>query len=150
MTVIEALRQIPVEEGSSTLLRVYQDDLTVEDQRSLTGYPHPYAIVHLAAEGRHMTALSASPIIETILDITLELLPVDGQRPRRSRLTEIRNAVLHVMHHDVTELEKGESLLSLGGTYMAFQTATPIGASYQNSTRLATTLRYLCRMATEL
>lgn len=124
-------------------LLVFESDLTPEDEAALKAYgPHPYAIALGVTENARGRGLSGSGM-ENTLDVILEQAPIDGKRPGKRAMVELRDAILEASK-EVNELEYGVPLVPVGGRHLRYQSGAPIGAKYQANTVLTCTLRFTC------
>lgn len=142
--LVKRLRLLDIAPGVPLL--VFESDPTPEDETALREYgPHPYAIVLGVTENARGRGLGGSGMANT-LDVILEQAPVDGKRPGKQAMWQLRDTILEVSK-EVTELEYGVPLLPVGGRHLRYQSGSPIGARYQEPLILTCTLRFTCSWA---
>lgn len=147
MTILEALRSITVE--GNTLLKVFDDDLTKNDEMLVASETLPYVIVHYPASGRGGLTGRGDPLIDTYVNITAELNPVNGKRQPKRILIELRAAIMHALK-DVTHADALTPITAVSGRFLDYVTETPISSYPDNTLRRTFTLQYRYREKTEV
>lgn len=88
------MRQLPATPSdlAGGFLLAFEGDLDETDEARLTA--HPYAVVLGLPETPVKSAVSGGTFYRAVIDVVTEHRPIDGKRPSRRPITELRALVL--------------------------------------------------------